>query len=98
MKRLATFAALLVATACLGCSSSPSVAALEPTGYDLRVDALFDATIEAEPRNSYSEIMRVARGVAPDESKIQFDLDRLTRREDTSDFKLPVLLWMLYKY
>jgi hypothetical protein len=42
--------------------------------------------------------MRVARGIAPDESKIQFDLDRLLRREDTSDFKLPVILWMLYQY
>jgi len=99
MKRLATFAALVLATAWLGCSSSSPAPELESTGYDLRVDAFFDATIEAEPRNSYSEIMRVARGVAPDdESKIQFDLDRLTRREDTSDFKLPVLLWMLYKY
>ena len=96
MKRVTGFAVLVLSAAWLGCSpSSPSA---EPTGYDLRVDAFFDATIESEPRNTYSEIMRVDRGVAPDESKIQFDLDRLVMREDTSDFKLPVLLWMLYEY
>ncbi|MDH3653042.1 MAG: hypothetical protein OEN21_02130 [Myxococcales bacterium] len=98
MKWIAGFALLAFGVAGFGCSSSQSAPALEPTGYDLRVDAFFDTTIETDPRNTYSEVMRVARGVAPDESKIQFDLDRLTRREDTSDFKLPGLLWMLYEF
>jgi hypothetical protein len=97
MKRIAGFALLALGAASFGCSSPASAPTLEPTGYDLRVDAFFDATIEAEHRNTYSEIMRVSRGVEPDESKIQFDLDRLSRREDTSDFKLPGLLWMLYE-
>ena len=96
MKRVAGFAVLVLGAAWLGCSTTSPTA--EPTGYDLRVDAFFDATIEAEPNNTYSEIMRVSRGVAPDESKIQHDLDRLIAREDTSDFKLPGLLWMLYEY
>ena len=95
MKWMAGFALVVLGIAPIGCSTSTE--ALEPTGYDLRVDAFFDATIEAAPRNTYSEVMRVTRGVAPDESKIQFALDPLTRREDTSDFKLPGLLWMLYE-
>ena len=98
MKRISAFALLVLALTWIGCSSSSSTPELESTGFDLRVDEFFDRTIEADPRNTYSEVMRVARGVAPDESKIQFDLDRLVRREDTSDFKLPVLLWMLYRY
>jgi hypothetical protein len=98
MKWTVGFALLAFGVAGAACSSSQSATPLEPTGYDLRVDAFFDTTIEADPRNTYSEVMRVARGVAPDESKIQFDLDRLTRREDTSDFKLPGLLWMLYQF
>ena len=97
MKNMAWLALLVFGLVWLGCSTS-SIPEAEPTGYDRRVDAFFDATIESDPRNTYSEIMRVARGVAPDESKIQFDLDRLVRREDTSDFKLPGLLWMLYEY
>ncbi|MBT8452695.1 MAG: hypothetical protein KJO40_12075 [Deltaproteobacteria bacterium] len=98
MKSVAALAVLVLGVVSFGCSSSTSAPPLEPTGYQARVDAFFDLTIEAEPRNTYSEVMRVARGVAPDESKIQFDLDRLVRREDTSDFKLPVILWMLYEY
>lgn len=97
MKNMAWLALLVFGLVWLGCSTS-SIPEAEPTGYDRRVDAFFDATIESDPRNTYSEIMRVARGVAPDESRIQFDLDRLVRREDTSDFKLPGLLWMLYEY
>lgn len=97
MRKLAWLASFALGVMFLGCSTD-AIPEPEPTGYDLRVDAFYEATIEAEPKNTYSEIMRVARGVAPDESKIQHDLDRLVRREDTSDFKLPVILWMMYRY
>ena len=79
------------------CSSDPQ-ADPPDTGYELRRDAFFELTIEAEPRNSYSEVMRLERGEPVDESKIRHDLDRLTNREDTSDFKLPAILWMMYKH
>ena len=59
MKRIAWFASFVFGVAWLGCSTS-SIPEAEPTGYDLRVDAFFDATIESDPRNTYSEIMRVA--------------------------------------
>ena len=88
----------LGAASVAGCSSGSDAEPPTSTGYELRREAFFDTTIESEPRNTYSEIMRVAKGVAPDESKIQFDLVRLVMREDTSDFKLPGLLWMLYEY
>lgn len=90
---------ILLVAALVGCSSSSSEPALEPpeTGYEQRRSAFFDLTVDVEPRNTYSEIMRVHRGIAPDESKIRTDLDRLVAREDTSDFKLPGLLWMLYE-
>jgi len=68
------------------------------TGYELRKEAFFEATINSDSRNAYSEVMRLAHGVAPDESKIQADLDRMNDRLDTADFKLPALLWMLYRY
>jgi len=97
MKKIAWVAPFVFCVAWLGCSTT-TIPEAEPTGYDLRVDAFFDATIKSDPRNTYSEIMRVARDVEPDESKIQHDLDRLVAREDTSDFKLPGLLWMLYEY
>ncbi len=83
----------------IGCTTdSPLAPPPECTGFEARREAFFDATIEADTQNTYSEIMRLAKGVAPDESKIQFDLDRLVSREDTSDFKLPALLWMMYEY
>ena len=79
-----------------GCSSSDAKC---PTSeYETRKEAFFDATIESPSHNTYSELMRLARGVAPDESKIQRDLDRMNERLDTSDFRLPALLWMLYEY
>jgi hypothetical protein len=82
-----------------GCGNeNPKLPPLECTGFEGRREAFFDTTAQADPMNTYSEIMRVKKGVAPDESKIQDDLDRLVRREDTSDFKLPGLLWMLYEY
>jgi hypothetical protein len=69
-----------------------------PTGYELRKEAFFAETINSDSRNTYSEVMRLARAVAPDESKIQHDLDRMNDRLDTADFKLPAVLWMLYEY
>ncbi|MBW2380850.1 MAG: hypothetical protein JRG70_15085 [Deltaproteobacteria bacterium] len=95
MKRIAGFVFLLFGTAWLGCSTSPDVA---PTGYELRKEAFFAETINSESRNTYSEVMRLARAVAPDESKIQHDLDRMNDRLDTADFKLPAVLWMVYEY
>lgn len=82
--------------AVLGCSTSS-----EPeneTPYELRVQAFVDATLDVESRDTYSEVLRLNRGVSPDESKIQQDLDRMDQRLDTADFKLPALLWMLYDY
>lgn len=96
MKLVARYALVALMGAWLGCSSSSSeLEPPPPTGCGDRVEAFFEATLDAAPTNTYSEIIRVERGVAPDESKIQFDLDRLIRPEDTSDFKLPGLLWML---
>lgn len=89
-------AVLLLGTMVSGCSSSSSDP--EPTGYDLRRDAYFQVTIEAESQNAYSEVMRLERGIEPDESKIADDLGRMQDRLDTSDFKLPAILWMLYKH
>jgi len=79
-----------------GCSSSS--VECPTTEYEARKEAFFDATIESPSHNTYSELMRLARGVAPEESKIQRDLDRMNERLDTSDFRLPALLWMLYEY
>jgi hypothetical protein len=99
MKLAARFALVALIATRLGCSSSSSDRQEpEPTGYDARIEAFFQATLDAEPNNTYSEVIRVERGVVPDESKMRFDLDRLVRREDTSDFKLPGLLWMMYKH
>ena len=96
MKLVARYALVALMGAWLGCfSSSSELEPPPPTGCGDRVEAFFEATLDAAPTNTYSEIIRVERGVAPDESKIQFDLDRLIRLEDTSDFKLPGLLWML---
>ena len=95
MKQLSGLACLIFATASLGCSTTSDVA---PTGYELRKDAFFEATINSDSRNTYSEVMRLARGITPDESKIQDDLNRMNDRLDTADFKLPALLWMLYDY
>jgi len=95
MKLVVKLAIVVLGAAWLGCSSSSTI---ESTGFELRRQSFFDATIDAEPNNTYSEVVRVMRGVRPDESKIQHDLDRLTAREDTSDFKLPGLLWLLYKH
>ena len=100
MKSVSKLACVVLVATSFGCSSSESGSESEPvaTGYELRRQAFFDATVDAEPSNTYSEVVRVMRGVAPDESKIQNDLDRLIAREDTSDFRLPGLLWLLYKY
>ncbi|MFW2387728.1 MAG: hypothetical protein ACN4G0_05300 [Polyangiales bacterium] len=91
------FVALLATS--MGCSteSEPMKEPL-PTGYEQRRADFFELTIDADPRNTYSEVMRLDKGEAPDESKIRHDLDRLVNREDTSDFKLPGLLWMMYKH
>jgi len=47
----------------------------ECKGLDLRREAFFEATIKADAKNTYSEIMRVEKGVMPDEPKIQYDLE-----------------------
>mgnify|MGYP001818603129 CR=1 FL=1 len=96
MRLVARVALVVLSTTGLSCSTSSSPP--ESTGYEARRQAFFDTTVAADPNNTYSEVVRVMRGIAPDESKIQHDLDRLTAREDTSDFKLPGLLWLLYKY
>lgn len=96
MKWLPALTVLCCALVGLGCSSSDAKC---PTGeYQTRKEAFFNATIESPSGNTYSELMRLARGVAPDESKIQNDLDRMNERLDTADFRLPALLWMLYQY
>lgn len=97
MKHIARLACLAIGTAWLGCSTGPDAPPLS-TGYELRKEAFFEETISSGSRNSYSEVMRLARGVAPDESKIQDDQDRMNERLDTADFKLPAVLWMLYAY
>jgi hypothetical protein len=76
-----------------GCTSSSS-----ECDFECRKDALFEETIAAPSSNTYSEVMRLERGVAPDEARIQHDLDRMNDRIDTADFKLPGLLWILYKH
>jgi len=96
MKARFGFAVLLLSATVLACSSSSTEP--DPTGYDLRREAYFEATIEAESQNAYSEVMRIERGIEPDESKIAYDLGRMQDRLDTSDFKLPAILWMLYKH
>jgi len=101
MKPVVRLALVVLGAAWIGCSSSESEPSMElpSTGYPERVDAFFDKTVnEAEPSNTYTEVMRLEKDVAPDESKIRVDLDRLVAREDTSDFKLPGLLWMMYKH
>jgi hypothetical protein len=83
----------------LGCSSeSPPAEDPPSTGYEQRRAEFFQVTIDSDPRNTYSEVMRLEKGEPVDESKIRFDLERLYNREDTSDFKLPGLLWMMYKH
>jgi len=98
MKPLSKVTLVLSIATWTACSSS-SPEAPEATGYEDRREAFFELTVnDAEPSNTYTELMRLEKGVAPDESKIRFDLDRLVARLDTSDFKLPGLLWMMYKH
>jgi len=56
-------AVLLLGTTVSGCSSSSSDP--QATGYDLRRDAYFQVTIEAESQNAYSEVMRLELGIEP---------------------------------
>jgi len=95
IQKLALSACLVMPIAWLGCSNDGEDTA---TAYRSRQAAFFQATIESDPRNAYSEIVRLANGVAPDESKIRADLDRMHDRLDTADFKLPALLRLLYAY
>ena len=97
MKTIPGFMVLSAVALLAGCGSSSSVECTE-TEYEARKDAFFDATLAAPSNNTYSEVMRLARGVAPDESEIQQDLDRMNERLDTADFRLPAILWMLYQY
>ncbi len=97
MKSVVRVALVACVAASTGCSSS-SPQDPESSGYEDRRQAFFEQTIAQEPRNTYTEVMRLERGVAPDEAKIRVDLDRLVAREDTSDFRLPALLWMMYKH
>ena len=99
MKLMLRLAFVALVAAWVGCSSeSEPMKDPPPTGYEQRRADFFQLTIDEDPRNTYSEVMRLEQGEAPDESKIRYDLDRLVNREDTSDFKLPGLLWMMYKH
>lgn len=82
----------------VGCSDDGGNGIEDPCTFECRTDAFFEETLEAPNHNTYSEVMRLEREVAPDESKIQNDLDRMNDRLDTSDFQLPGLLWILYKH
>ncbi|HSN84053.1 MAG TPA: hypothetical protein VLS88_15845 [Polyangiales bacterium] len=95
MRHLPFWAFLLLATAWTGCSEDGEQSA---TTYAERQQALFEATTQSPSRNTYSEIVRLANEMAPDESKIREDLDRMNDRLDTADFKLPGLLRLLYAY
>ncbi len=63
-----------------------------------RKEAFFRETINSSCSDTYSELVRLSKGIQPDESEIQEDLNGLNIRKDTADFKLPGLLRMLYQY
>ena len=92
MRFLAWTAGVVFIVSASACTdSSPE----EACDFDCRKDAFFELTIDSPSDNTYSEVMRLKRGVAPDEARIQHDLDRMNDRLDTSDFKLPGILWMM---
>ncbi len=102
MRRLASFAFLVVAAASIGCSEDEGT---QGTSFAQRQQAFFEATLGSPSRNTYSEIVRLhvhradpSAEVTLDESKIREDLDRMNERRDTADFKLPGLLRLMYAY
>jgi len=65
-----------------------------------RRQAYIDATLHSNPRNLYTELIRLKQGVKPDEDVIRggSGLARLNQRRDAADFRLPALLNILYHY
>ena len=98
MKRTPWLSLLLGVVVSFGCSNGGGVVECPTTEFEARSEAFFEETIDSPSDNSYTEVMRLARGVAPDEPTIQIDLDRMNERLDLADFKLPAILWILYEY
>jgi len=65
-----------------------------------RKQAYIDATLNSNPRNLYTELIRLKQGVKPNEDVIKggSGLAALNQRRDAADFRLPALLHILYDY
>jgi len=65
-----------------------------------RRQAYIDRTIKSKHRNLYTELIRLKRGIKPDEEVIRggSGLAILQQRRDTADFRLPAILNILYFY
>ena len=69
MKTILGFTVLSGLVLLAACDSSSGVDCPE-TDFEARREAFFDATLAAPSNTTYSEVMRLARGEAPDESEI----------------------------
>jgi len=63
-----------------------------------RKQAYIDRTVKSKSRNCYTELIRLKRGVRPNEEVIRGGngLARLQQRRDAADFCLPAILNILY--
>jgi len=63
-----------------------------------RKRAYIDATLRSDSRNLYTELIRLKRGIAPNEAVIKggSGLAGLNQRHDAADFRLPAILSLLY--
>lgn len=63
-----------------------------------RQQAYIDYTVANPGGNAYASLTRLAAGETPDEAPINEALRKMQAREDTADFNLPSMLYILYRY
>jgi hypothetical protein len=66
--------------------------------YEARRQAFLEFQVRNPGRGPYSEAVRVAMGLPPDEGRIQGALDRMNERGDCADFGLHGILRLLYQF
>ncbi len=91
MKKTGVLLTLLAALLLSGCY-------YDIPGFTERREEFFDYVISQPPGNTYTQLVRVHRGVAPDESRIQADLDFINARNDCADFRVHSILRMLIQF
>ncbi|MEM8547858.1 MAG: hypothetical protein AAGF46_06820 [Pseudomonadota bacterium] len=78
--------------------AAPEAPVLEPTVFEEAQLDFVENTISNGSGGTYGGLVHVSEGMAPPEGSFDRALEKMNMRDDTSDFNLPGLMMLLYRY